>query len=224
MSFLGKVSKAMSGINELATEKIGPSIGKVIKKGVDNAPGAIDEGAKIIDKSIKTGQKIVGKVKSGDIGKTFGKVSKAVLTDEDSYTHTIKMGNKGINWSNKPLVLDQLNSTVKSIGDRGAAAFDVISRDTTKGGRKNPFQLIEKSSDSMVGWKATTKGKLVAGAAMLTAGVPGGVKQYVNNRQGTNMDQQPVSVAPKVPAYANNGGATGDLVFALNNLRHGGMM
>lgn len=38
------------------------------------------------------------------------------------------------------------------------------------------------------------------------------------------MDSQPVSIAPTTPAYANNGGATGDLVFALNNLRHGGMM
>ena len=38
------------------------------------------------------------------------------------------------------------------------------------------------------------------------------------------MDTQPVTSAPSIPAYANNGGATGDLVFALNNLRHGGMM
>ena len=58
----------------------------------------------------------------------------------------------------------------------------------------------------------------------MVAGVPAAGKQFVDNRRGTNHDQQITTVAPRVPAYAQNGGATGDLVFALNNLRHGGMM
>lgn len=65
---------------------------------------------------------------------------------------------------------------------------------------------------------------LVASAGAMIAGAPAAGRQYIDNRQGTNYDQQVTSVAPRVPAYAQNGGATGDLVFALNNLRHGGMM
>lgn len=38
------------------------------------------------------------------------------------------------------------------------------------------------------------------------------------------MSSQSVTSAPRIPAYAQNGGASGDLVFALNNLRNGGMM
>ena len=88
----------------------------------------------------------------------------------------------------------------------------------------NLGQLIRKDSDSLVGFKATKKGALLAGGIMMASGVPQAGEQFVRNRQGTNYDQHTVTSAPRTPAYANNGGATGDLVFALNNLRHGGMM
>ena len=74
------------------------------------------------------------------------------------------------------------------------------------------------------GMKATGLGVAAAATFQVGAGTPEAVKSWNQNRQGTNYDRQPVTSAPKVPAYAQNGGATGDLVFALNNLRHGGMM
>lgn len=86
--------------------------------------------------------------------------------------------------------------------------------------------LITTGGDNLLpfGMKATGLGVAAAATFQVGAGTPEAVKSWNQNRQGTNYDRQPVTSAPKVPAYAQNGGATGDLVFALNNLRHGGMM
>lgn len=229
------INKGMHNIHEVGTKTIGPAVGKAINKGLKKAPGAIDAGAGFLNKAIKKTQSTIGKIKSGETGKAISegasKVAKTVLADESSYKHSINIGGKGIEWSNKPLILDQLNSTTKSYLDRGAAVFDSISKDKvnvpfTKGNKqmKNLGQLIKKDSDSLIGYKATKRGALVAGGIMMASGVPGAGEQFIKNRQGTNFDQQATTSAPRVPAYANNGGATGDLVFALNNLRHGGMM
>ena len=135
--------------------------------------------------------------------------------------------------------LMQINTVAKELGIgeyhlfaylRGKKVFfydkDKVNVPFTKGNKqmKNLGQLIKKDSDSLIGYKATKRGALVAGGIMMASGVPGAGEQFIKNRQGTNFDQQATTSAPRVPAYANNGGATGDLVFALNNLRHGGMM
>lgn len=86
--------------------------------------------------------------------------------------------------------------------------------------------LVTTGGDNLMpmGLKATKLGVGLAATAQLAAGTPQAIKQANTNRQGTNFDSRPVTSAPRTPSYANNGGATGDLVFALNNLRHGGMM
>ena len=133
-------------------------------------------------------------------------------------------------FSKKPLILDELNSELKGLGDKAAGIFDYVTRDNfTIGGKEifkehNPFKLLKKDEGSLIGWRATKRGAALAIGGALVAGVPGATKEFIQSRQGTNMDMQPVTPAPSIPAYANNGGATGDLVFALNNLRHGGMM
>ena len=229
------INKGLHNINEVGTKTVAPAVGKVINKGLNKAPDAIEAGAGFLNNSIKKIQSTIGKIKSGEAGRKIsegtGKVARTILADDSSYKHTINIGNKTVQWSNKPLILDQANTTIKSYLDRGAAIFDGISKDKvnvpfTKGNKqvKNPMQLIRKDSDSLIGYKTTKRGALVAGGVMLASGVPGAGEQFIKNRQGTNFDQQVTTSAPKVPAYANNGGATGDLVFALNNLRHGGMM
>lgn len=229
------INKGLHNIHEVGTKTVGPAVGKVINKGLQKAPEAINAGAGVLNKAIKKTQSAIGKIRSGETGKAISegasKVAKTILADDSSYKHSINIGNKSVQWSNKPLILDQLNSTTKSYLDRGAAIFDSISKDKvnvpfTKGNKqmKNLGQLIRKDSDSLIGYKATKRGALVAGGIMMASGVPGAGEQFIKNRQGTNFDQQAVTSAPRVPAYANNGGATGDLVFALNNLRHGGMM
>lgn len=229
MSFWGKLNKSIATIHDIAVNDIAPKIGKVINKTGKAAPKAIDKGAGIINKTINGTKEVIGKVKNGDFAEAGEKIAKTILTDDDSYKGLNKFDNK-IEFSKKPLILDELNSRAKDIGDKAASIFDFVTRDNfTVAGKEvfsnhNPFKLLKKSEKSLVGWRTTGRGVAVAGGIALISGTPGAAKQFVNSRQGTNIDNQPVTPAPSIPAYANNGGATGDLVFALNNLRHGGMM
>lgn len=128
----------MSNIHDVAVGTVGKGTGKVISKGVNKAPDVIDKGAGVINKAINLGVSATNKIKSGQvtdaISEGVGKVTRGVLTNEASYT---RVGGKkiGMEVSKRPLVLDELNSRVKSIGDKGAAIFDAISKDT----RKIPF-------------------------------------------------------------------------------------
>lgn len=229
MSFWGKLNKSIATIHDIAVNDIAPKVGKVINKTGKAAPKVIDKGAGIINKTINGTKEVIGKVKNGDFAEAGEKIAKTILTDDDSYKGLNKFGDK-IEFSKKPLILDELNSRAKDIGDKAASIFDFVTRDNfTVAGKEvfsnhNPFKLLKKSEKSLIGWRATGRGVAVAGGVALIAGTPGAAKQFVKSRQGTNIDNQPVTPAPSIPAYANNGGATGDLVFALNNLRHGGMM
>ena len=229
MSFWGKLNKSIATIHDIAVNDIAPKIGKVINKTGKAAPKVIDKGAGVINKTINGTKEVIGKVKNGDFAEAGEKIAKTILTDDDSYKGLNKFGDK-IEFSKKPLILDELNSRAKDIGDKAASIFDFVTRDNfTVAGKEvfnnhNPFKLLRKSESSLIGWRATGRGVAVAGGVALIAGTPGAAKQFVKSRQGTNIDNQPVTPAPSIPAYANNGGATGDLVFALNNLRHGGMI
>lgn len=256
MSFWGKLNKSIANIHDIAVNNIAPKIGKAINKTGKAAPKAIDKGAGVINKTINGTKEVIGKVKNGDFAEAGEKIAKTILTDDDSYKG-LKIGSKeipfkadakfegktsigkltGLNkfddkieFSKKPLILDELNNRAKDIGDKAASIFDFVTRDNfTVAGKEvfsnhNPFKLLRKSESSLIGWRTTGRGVAVAGGIALISGTPGAAKQFVNSRQGTNIDNQPVTPAPSIPAYANNGGATGDLVFALNNLRHGGMM
>lgn len=89
---------------------------------------------------------------------------------------------------------------------------------------KQPLVKTGTNSALPSGLRATGMGTALAVGGSLISGTPDAVKKWNDSKRGINYDSQPSSIAPRVPAYANNGGATGDLVFALNNLRHGGMM
>lgn len=62
------------------------------------------------------------------------------------------------------------------------------------------------------------KGKLL-GALGLFGAASYNTVSNISDRRGSSIGVQ--SAAPQMPSYANNGGATGDLVFALNNNRRG---
>lgn len=227
MGFYKRLTKVMNSVNDFGVNKVAPKVGKVINKGVKAAPKVIDKGAGVINKTINAGKTAGKYVSDGSLWKdtqeVAGKINRNVWTDESAY----RKGLFGFETANKGLIGDDLNRRVKSAGDKIAGIYDSISKDTVKiGGNEipNPMKLIKKDEESLIGIKATKRGALLAGATMIATGTPGAVKQYVSNRQGTNMDNQPITSAPRTPAYAQNAGATGDLVFALNNLRHGGMM
>ena len=69
---------------------------------------------------------------------------------------------------------------------------------------------------------ALVNGQSVLWGASLMSGVAKGFGEYNKSRMG-QYDGQVTTSTPKVPNYQmDNGGADGDLVFALNNLRNGG--
>ena len=98
--------------------------------------------------------------------------------------------------------------------------------------------LVEKTTldKSAIGWRFTKRGKAAMTAGALLVGSVGATKDYTESRIGRNDGQlykptptmsNPYDLSSQMAyssigqSYANNAGATGDLVFALNNLRNG---
>ena len=224
--FFGKITETASDLT-LGIFHSRPVQG-VLKGTFKGIAKSVDPAAGVAEKAWQAGEKVVGAATNKEtykrIGKAVesgaGKVVKNTLTDPDSYKQIGKIPdikiNKGISGapilaSNKVLLADDINRRIKtSLNTLTAVSKPLI---TTGGDNLIPF-----------GMKATGLGVVAAATFQVGAGTPEAVKSWNQNRQGTNYDRQPVTSAPKVPAYAQNGGATGDLVFALNNLRHGGMM
>ena len=224
--FFGKITETASDLT-LGFFHSRPVQG-VLKGTFKGIAKSVDPAAGVAEKAWQAGEKVVGAATKKEtykrIGKAVesgaGKVVKNTLTDPDSYKQIGKIPdikiNKGISGSpilvsNKTLFADDINRRIKtSLNTLTAVSKPLI---TTGGDNLMPF-----------GMKATGLGVVAAATFQVGAGTPEAVKSWNQNRQGTNYDRQPVTSAPKVPAYAQNGGATGDLVFALNNLRHGGMM
>jgi hypothetical protein len=154
-----------------------------------------------------------------------GKIKQKSITETVASPHKEKvaaMGNKlvdginkvtqsdtvqGVQFSGKFGLMDELTAHTRAAGNIGARV----------GGA-----MFKKSETSMLGFEATGFGKaaLLGGAAI--SGVPSAASEWNKSRQGMS-DGQAVGHAPTpyIPAYAQNSGATGDLVFALNDLRRG---
>ena len=201
---------------------------KVVSKATKAAANAVEPGAGIIDKSIKGAQKLGSKATNPEtykkIGKAVeekaGKVVDSVITNSADPENYKQIGKTHAIRSNKSLFGDEMHRRIQGGLDTVA---HIAKGDSLLTGRK---ALITTGGDNLMpmGLKATKLGIGLAATAQLAAGAPQAIKQANTNRQGTNFDNRPVTSAPRTPSYANNGGATGDLVFALNNLRHGGMM
>ena len=126
---------------------------------------------------------------------------------------------------------DVATGTAREAGIWAQAGLNVL------GGAKK-LGLIEKTTldKSMIGWRFTKRGKAAMTAGALLVGSAGATKDYTESRIGRN-DGQLYRPTPTMSnaydlssqmayssigqSYANNAGATGDLVFALNNLRNG---
>ena len=80
--------------------------------------------------------------------------------------------------------------------------------------------LVEETDKNLLGIKLNGRGKIVAAGAALVGGSAQGVRSYNQKSMGAR-DGQITGHTPTLPAYANNAGATGDLVFALNANRRG---
>lgn len=221
----------------------------VLKAGVEGAAGVADKTIKGVQKAAPKIKEINGKKISDGIGKAVNKTMVGTEADYQKLGKAInnsKPGKAANKLIGKNVISDELtprlngttylssNKTfglVDAVTDRAKTVIDgavdiAVGHQFNIGPMKINTGLVKTGADNYMpfGLKATGLGKAVAIGGSIAAGTPQAIQTLNKNRQGTNYDSQPVSMAPTIPAYSNNGGATGDLVFALNNLRHGGMM
>ena len=235
----------MGTVTSKPVEKV---VGGVFR-GIGNA---VEPGADWAEKGLKKTKKAIDAATKGEtytnLGKAFERkaveVTKSSLSNPEAYS---QLGKTHTAVANKSLIADELNRRMKGTMNTVAAIADAATMKSKTGNaiadfleNKNskllniPSKMVRGVSNGLVttgadnlmpmGIKATGLGVVAAAAVQTAAGTPQAIEQFNRNRQGTNFDSQPVTSAPRTPSYANNGGATGDLVFALNNLRHGGMM
>lgn len=220
-----------------------------LKMGVEGVAGVADKAIKGAQKAAPKLKEISGKKISDGIGKVVNKTMVGTSTDYKTLGQIVNNSKPGKAINNKigkNVISDnltpRLNGTthvasnktfglVDAVTDRAKTVIDgavdlAVGHQFNIGPLKINTGLVKTGADNYMpfGLKATGLGATVAIGASLASGTPQAIETLNRNRQGTNMDSQPVSLAPTTPAYSNNGGATGDLVFALNNLRHGGMM
>lgn len=225
---LGKVTNTLRNLT-LGVAHSGP-VEKVVRTGTKALADAVEPGAGLINKTIQGTQKAVKKAADANTYKKIGsaieegtgKAIKNVITDSATreVTPYKQIGKTHMVAANRSLFGDEMHRRVQTGLDTVA---HIAKGDSWITGKK---ALVQSGGDNLLpmGLKATKTGIGLAATAQLMAGTPQAVKQWNDSRMGTNFDNQPVTSAPRTPSYANNGGATGDLVFALNNLRHGGMM
>ena len=228
----GLLNKGLKGAQKTATaatkKETYSKIGKAVERGAVNVTKAGISNPESYTQ--------IGKISEDAADNLIGKAHKAVAS---------VTGPTHVAVANKSLIGDELNRRMKGTLNTVAAIADAATMKSKTGNAiadmldqhkllKAPAKMVRGVSNGLVttggdnllpmGIKATGLGVVTAAAVQTAAGTPQAVQQWNRNRQGTNYDSQPVTSAPRTPAYANNGGATGDLVFALNNLRHGGMM
>lgn len=225
----------MAGAKSKITGTVVGTAAKGLNKGFNAAAG-------IANKGLQAGKNVVKNLSNSEtrdaikrnIGENVGKVVNNTITDENAYNIIknrkgeplkIKGGNllksnrpeTPIGVANKFLIGDDIHRRIKTGLD---SAAHIVSGDSMLT-LKQP--LIKTGEDTLLpfGIKATGAGIAAASVVQFGLGVPNAGKQWTTNRMGTNQDSQPVTSAPITPAYAQNGGATGDLVFALRDLKGG---
>lgn len=117
-------------------------------------------------------------------------------------------------------LVDELAFHARAVQDVAVGAWDFATNGI---GERHFGQLLKRSNDSLLGYKTTGLGTTLAMGTAFAMGVPSAVEEYNTIRQGQfagtyQMGAIP-GLVPQGHAYANNAGATGDLVLALNNNR-----
>ena len=200
-SFVDDISNAINkGIREVVDSEIIPkTVGKVTRAGVKVGKTAGGLGFKVgmgtINKTLDGANFI--KDNYDDIAKGLKKVGGGVFDEATEWVHAAGgIAQKADDWFLKPTTLDK----------------SLIGRSFNKKG----LALVAVGATAVQGGKATA--------------------QYVSDRQGQNDGQiyrpttqmaTPYGLSEQMAysqhgrSFADNAGATGDLVFALNNMRHG---
>ena len=204
-SFVNRLSDTINdGIRAAANSGIiGDTVGKATRVGLNVGKAAGNIGLKVGATGINTGLKGANFIKDNykEIGKSFASVGKGVAQEANTIAQAgVYIGEQVVKGIDKHLL------------------------------KPAPF------TKSLIGRSFNKKGvALVAGGMMAMQGARD-TKQYIEDRQGRN-DGQLYRPTPQMStpymlseqmaysqhgrSFADNAGATGDLVFALNNMRNG---
>lgn len=193
----------------------GKATGKIAKAGFK---GATHIGNKVMDgveAAAKVDKRAMVRKMNRNVKEFGANTVDNALTNDASYMRIGKAG--GI--SNKLNLLDEVATHTRAAGN---AAYNIGAgfKIPFTNGKRTPA-LFKASDDSLIGLRATGFGKTAMIGGAMIAGTPRGVQTAFEDRRGF-ADQQSVGHSPGyAPAYTQNAGATGDLVFALNDLRRG---
>ena len=155
---------------------------------------------------------------------TKGFVNKA-KNARDSFVNNVVLAHNTrqigpVSISTRGGLMDEAIYHARAVQNIGIGAWDFATNGI---GERHYGQLLKRSNNSLLGYKTTKLGTAVAMGTAFVAGTPSAVKEYNTSRQGEfagvyQMGAIP-GLVPQGHAYANNAGATGDLVLALNNNR-----
>lgn len=198
-------SKHAPGVTEKLIRPAGSLVGKTIGGIGKGSVKALGGAVKGVNRAIESGAgKRAGKAAANTIG-----------------TAAAEMRNvgSGINKAAKVLEGKELPKVNKVLHDVTGKNFN----------GKKWGAMVKKSDDAVIfGHKATALGSSVIVAGGLAAGAVGAVKEFNDSRVGRNTGSTtnaPTNTyATMGNSYANNAGATGDLVLALNDQRKTGIL
>lgn len=235
MAIQGNIQRFFGSVKELVTpiaKSVGSSAGKVGKAGFK---GAVGLGNKTLD-GIEAIGKVDKKALVSNIKSNTGKATDYILgSGGPSQKQTVRktrmgqaLDNSNVSVSGKLNLLDEVGVHTRGISEAMYSLGKGSQFDIKLGANKSVklnTGLFKASDTSLIGIKATGLGTAGLMAASTLSGVGDAGKKFNQDRQGYR-DGQAQGHAPQqyTSAYQNNGGATGDLVFALNNLRHGGQI
>ena len=206
-----------------AAKYIGQAIGDIVSS--RTIPEAINKGY----------DKIVRPVGKGLFNFGLKGASKGVETTADTIEHFRKHGD----------TYKKIGKGILNVGKEVGSGFAYEASEIAQAGVNavagtgkllQKLKIIEPTTldKSLIGWKFTKRGKAALTAGALLMGTGPAAKDYATSRTGRNdgqlhrvtptisnpyeISQQMVYNSSMGHSYADNAGATGDLVFALDNL------
>lgn len=230
MGILRKIGSSIAKNYERAATKIidtGVDAVKATAQVASDMASDIGESARNVGRTVKSSATKFNTVKNPIPPKpasTKGFVNKA-RNARDSFVNNVVLPHNTrqigpVSISTRGGLMDEAIYHARAVQSLGIGAWDFATNGI---GEKHYGQLLRRSNNSLLGYKTTKFGTTVAMGAAFVAGTPSAVKEYNTARQGQyagvyQMGAIP-GLVPQGHAYANNAGATGDLVLALNNNR-----
>lgn len=219
MSVLRKVGTAFLDGYEKAVDKIADSIIDTASNASKNVKSAGNAVKKVANNLNTVTNPIPPKpaYPKGFIGKA--------QSAKDSFVNNVLVSHNTrqigpISVSTRGGLIDEVVYHARGARNVAIGAWDFATNGV---GEHHIGQLLKRSNNSLLGYKTTKLGTGLAFAGAMVAGTPSAAREFNEARQGQfagtyQMGTVP-GLVPQGHAYANNAGATGDLVLALNNNR-----